>query len=273
MGGNKVDNVGNNISSKEEEQIADYLRERTLDHANAISRPVNPRKTLYTCFGKRIIDLIIIVPALIVLSPLFLILTILNLIFMGRPVFFKQTRFGYKGKNYEMLKFRSMKNSLDKEGRQLPNEKRLTKYGRFIRKYSLDELPNLVNILRGEMSIIGPRAVPLFYKECMTERHKMMSAVRPGLECPRMIGFEWEGRVTDYHITFENNIWYVENISLLTDIKMIFKLIKMTFSLGERGKHAGALAYFVGYDDDGIALYTELAKEIYGDQMSLGESE
>ena len=262
-----MNNQGNNISTKTEEQIANYLRKHTLDHANSISKSVLPRDTFYSRYGKRILDLMIIIPIIILLLPVYLVFAFLNLINLGLPILFKQTRFGYKGKDYNMLKFRSMKNIEDNEGRLLPPEKRLTAYGRFIRKYSIDELPNFFNILRGEMSIIGPRAVPIFYRDCMTERHKMMKAVRPGLECPRMIKIESDGIMTDYHITFENNIWYVENIGFLTDLKMILRLIQMVFTIKERSEHAGALAYFVGYDDNGIALYTDLAMQLYGAKM------
>lgn len=260
-----MEKQGNNIFSKEEEQLAAFLRERNLDHANAIAKEVHPRDTFYTRYGKRLLDLIIITPVILVLLPVYLVLSILNLIDMGRPILYKQTRYGYQGKSYNMLKFRSMKNLVDSEGRQLPPSQRLTKYGRLIRKLSLDELPNLFNIFRGEMSIIGPRAVPIFYMERMTERHKMMSAVRPGLECPRVITIESDDEISDYLVTFENNIWYVENISLWTDIRMIFLLVKMVFSFKKRSHNANAASFFVGYDDKGRAISTKLAQKIYGD--------
>lgn len=258
---------GNNIFSVEEEKLAFYLKEKNLAHANSVAKEVHPKKSFYTKVGKRIIDLIIIIPVIIILSPLYLVLTVVNLIDMGTPILFKQTRYGYKGRNYNILKFRSMKNLVDAEGRQLPPSQRLTKYGKFIRKVSLDELPNFFNILRGEMSIIGPRAVPVFYMERMTERHKTMSEVRPGLECPKMIDLEAGGEISNYQVTFENNIWYVENVSFAIDVKMIFKLVKMVFSMGERSKHASAASFFVGYDGEGRALSTKLATQLYGEEI------
>jgi len=256
---------GNNIFSREEERMAAYLKKRNLKHANSVAQEVHPKDTFYTRYGKRAIDLVIIIPVIIVLLPVYLILSLINLVDLGKPIFYRQTRYGYKGQQYDIIKFRSMKNITDSEGRQLPPSQRLTKYGRFIRKVSLDELPNMINILKGEMSIIGPRAVPIFYMERMTERHKMMSAVRPGLECPCMISIESEDEISNYHITFENNIWYVENVSFMTDVKMIFKLVKTVFTYSVRSKHAAAASFFVGYDDKGRAISTKLAQKIYGD--------
>lgn len=258
---------GNNVVSKEEEKIAEQLKKRNLENVNRMSLPVFPRDSFYAKYGKRVIDLVITVPAVLLLSPVYLMLCILNYVNLGKPIFYRQTRYGYHDTYFDMIKFRSMKNTTDKEGRQLPTEKRITKYGIFIRKYSLDELPNLFNIIKGDMSIIGPRAVPVFYEECMSDRHKMMSAVRPGLECPKMIRWQKSGLVTDYQITFENNIWYVENISMKTDIRMLYKLIQTVLNMGERSAHAGTLAYFVGYSDEGIALYPELALKLYPDLL------
>lgn len=250
-----MEDRGNNIFSRDEEEIAESLKRKNLAHANAIAKEVHPRDTLYTRYVKRILDLVIVVPVLIVLLPVYLLLGILNLAVMGRPIFYRQTRCGYKGKHFDVLKFRSMKDITDEEGRQLPPEQRLTKYGRFIRKFSLDELPNLLNILRGEMSIIGPRPLPVFYIERMSERHRMLCATRPGLECPRMIQVE-DGDLFKYHRTFENNVWYVENVSFLLDVKMILHLVGMVFSFKERGRRAGAaeVTYFVGYDEKGRAI-------------------
>ena len=264
---------GNNISSETDEKIAKFLKNRNLDKVNSMSKPVFPRQSFYSKYGKRMLDLAIVVPAIALLSPVYLTLSVLNYIKLGKPIFYVQTRYGYRNSFFDMLKFRSMKNATDAAGRQLPTEQRITKYGVFIRKYSLDELPNLFNILKGEMSIIGPRAVPVFYEECMSERHKMMSAVRPGLECPKMIKWPDNGLMTDYQMTFENNVWYVENISLKTDIRMFFKLIQTVLNMGERSEHAGALAYFVGYSEDGIALYPELALELYPNALTDEETD
>ena len=111
------------------------------------------------------------------------------------------------------------------------------------------------------MSIIGPRAVPIFYAERMTQRHKMLCAVRPGLECPRVIDLKSNGEISNYLVTFENNIWYVENVSFMTDLRMVFILIKMVFTFKERTVHADAASFFVGYDDEGRAISMKLAQK------------
>lgn len=255
---------GNNIFSAEDEKMADFLKKRNLDYVNSMSLPVHPKNSFYTRHGKRVLDLVIIVPATIILSPLLIVLLVCNYIEMGRPIFYKQTRTGYKGKNFDMIKFRSMRNVVDKNGRQLSGNQRLTKYGRFIRRFSLDELGNFFNIIKGEMSIIGPRAMPVFYRDRMSERHNMREEVRPGLECPRMIDLT-EDDVGEYHLQFENDIWYVENISLLTDIKMVLALVKMVLSAQKRAYHAGAGTFFAGYNDAGIGLSYRLAKMEYPD--------
>lgn len=246
--------TGNNIFSVEEETIAEYLKNKYLEHTNDISPEVHPNSTFYTRVGKRIVDLIIIVPIIIIMLPFYALFTVLNLIFMGRPVLYKQTRCGYKGRKFNILKFRSMRDITDKNGRQLPTEKRLTPYGKFIRKFSIDELPNFFNILKGEMSIIGPRPELVSTFERMSRRHKMRTEVRPGLECPRVLELDYEP-VCKYQLTFENDIWYVEHVSFLQDIKMFLLLIKMVFTLKKRRGQASGQGFsrFVGYDDKGQA--------------------
>ncbi|MBQ9664111.1 MAG: sugar transferase [Oscillospiraceae bacterium] len=258
---------GNNIISEEEERIAQHLREKNLGNANRNSEPVKSKQSFYTRFGKRALDLLVSVPAVLVLSPVCLVLTAANLIDMGAPVLYRQTRSGYKGKDFDILKFRSMKNAVGKDGRQLPADQRLTKYGRFIRRFSLDELANFINILKGEMSIIGPRPLPVFYHERMSDRHHMREAVRPGLECPRMIDLS-EEELGYYQVQFENDVWYVENISFMTDVKMLLALVKMVFASGERSKHADVGTFFVGYDESGQALSLSMAKERYAERFA-----
>ncbi|MBE6004137.1 MAG: sugar transferase [Lachnospiraceae bacterium] len=259
---------GNNIFSTEDEQMSYFLKDRNLAYVNSISHPVHPKKSFYAKYGKRIIDLVIIIPVTVAISPLLLVLCICNMVNMGSPIFYRQTRTGYKGKPFDMIKFRSMKNATDKNGKQLPANQRLTKYGKFIRKLSLDELGNFFNIIKGEMSIIGPRAMPVFYRDRMSDRHNMRESVKPGLECPRMIDLT-EEEVGEYHLQFENDIWYVENISLMTDIKMVIALVKMVMSSHKRAYHAGAGTFFDGYNDKGIGLSYRLAKIEYPDLSSV----
>ena len=257
--------VGNkNLFSFEEECIVEHLRKENLSHANEIARPVCPKDTLYTRYIKRILDILISLPLVIILLPLNVVFALCTFFDVGHPIFYKQTRIGRHGKQFIMVKFRNMNEKKDENGRLLPPSQRVTKFGRIMRKYSLDELLNFWCVLKGDMSIIGPRPSPVFIYERMTDRHKQRTALRPGLECPRVI------KVTDddlckYHHTYENDIWYIENVSFMTDIKMCCLLVKMVFDLKKReGQAKGqGVSYFIGYDKDGFAISMNKYKERY----------
>ena len=255
-----------NLASNEESAAVEYLREHFLVQTNERSAAVHPRNTLYTKVGKRCLDILISLPAFIILLPFNLIFGICTFFDVGRPVFFKQTRMGMNEKPFIMVKFRNMNEKKDKDGNLLPPSQRVTRFGKFMRKLSLDELLNFWSVLKGDMSIIGPRPQPVFIHERMSERHKMRTAVRPGLECPRMIHVP-EEEIFKYNRTFENDIWYVENVSFLLDLKMILALVKMVFSFGKRGNQAQGkgITYFIGYNEKGQAMslinYRELAAE------------
>ncbi len=256
---------GSNLVSKEEAEYARYLKENFYDAVNNNSPKVNPRTSFYTKYGKRMLDLIISIPVFLLLLPLNLIFAICTFCDVGRPIFYKQQRIGLDGKPFTLVKFRNMNEKRDAEGNLLPASERVTKFGRFMRKLSLDELLNFWSVIKGEMSIIGPRPLPAFFHQRMTERHNARVNVRPGLECPRMISIT-EEETGYYHVQFENDIWYVENISFLTDLKMLFGLVRMVFDTKDRTKHANVNvggSYFVGYNEEGIALSLRLAKEQY----------
>lgn len=248
--------LGNNaLVSCEEEKVAQLLRDKNLAYTNANSVEVHPKDTLYTRVFKRMIDIIISLLVMIILFPLNMLFAICTLVDVGRPLFFKQTRVGLNGKRFVLVKFRNMNNKTDENGRLLPPSQRVTKFGRIMRKFSLDELLNFWSILKGDMSIIGPRPVPVFIYERMSKRHQQRCRVRPGLECPRVISVEGED-ICKYQITYENDIWYVENVSFLLDLKMCFRLVKMVFSFKKRdGQAKGTnISYFVGYDESGYAI-------------------
>lgn len=262
MNGMGTETVGNkNLISSEEEKYAAFLKERNLARTNDMDEPVRPRHNFYSRYMKRVLDLLISIPVFIILLPFNLIFGICTFFDVGRPVFYKQTRTGRDGKPFIMIKFRNMNNKTDENGILLPPNERVTKFGKFMRKFSLDELLNFWSVVKGDMSIIGPRPMPEFFVERMSERHKMRHAVRPGLECPYTVP---EGTLlNNYYWKFENDVWYVENISFRTDLKMIGRLFKLTFNMSNRGDHAGGLSYFVGYDDDGHAISLRQAKEMY----------
>ena len=250
------------LVSVEEEAMAAMLRDRNLAFTNTNSKEVHPKDTFYTRYGKRILDIMISLPAFLVLLPVNLVLGICTYFDVGRPIFYKQTRAGLNGKMFTMIKFRNMTNDTDADGKLLPAAQRVTKFGKFVRKTSLDELLNFWNVLKGDMSIIGPRPVPVFYVERMSERHKMRNAVKPGLECPRVIE-RGDENISLYHWKFENDMWYVENVSFKTDIMLMWLLVKMTLSVKKRSVNAGRASYFVGYDDEGRATSLTKAKERY----------
>ena len=188
---------------------------------------VVPSKTFYNRYVKRVLDFLISLFALILLSPILLIMAILELIFHGRPVLYASDRPGKDGKIFRMYKFRSMTNQTDENGKLLPEEKRLTGFGRFIRRTSLDELPELFNILKGDMSIIGPRPLLVEYLKLYNPKHAQRHLVRPGLACFRIIPSD--SKTWTWREQFDNDIWYIEHISFMTDVKMLFAIVKKVF--------------------------------------------
>lgn len=180
------------------------------------------KRTFYTVVVKRFLDLFLSGIAIIILSPLFLVLIILELFFHGSPIIFSQERPGLHGKLFKLYKFRSMTNEKDENGNLLPGEKRLTSFGKFIRRCSLDELPELYCIFTGKMSIIGPRPLLLKYLPLYTKRHMIRHEVRPGLACVPLKPI----KTWSWNDQFENDVWYVENCSFSVDVKMIFAVIK-----------------------------------------------
>ena len=239
------------LSSSKEDFIAAILREQNLENVNKNSPGVHPQNGIYVRYIKRFFDIIVSLIMLIILLPVNLLLAICTFFDVGRPIIFKQTRIGKDGKLFEMIKFRNMTNDTDENGNLLPASQRITKFGKFVRKYSIDELMNFWSVLKGDMSIIGPRPLPVFFEERYSERHRMRNAVRPGLECPRVFDDE---TLPKYQVRFENDIWYVEHVSFITDIKMVFLLVKMTLNFKKRTNAAGGAGYFVGYDEHGYAI-------------------
>lgn len=257
--------LGNaNLSSNEEECVAQILKEKYLEHTNHILPEAYPKVSFYTKYGKRIIDILISLPAFLVTLPFNIIFGIFTFLDVGNPIFYKQTRVGKDGKYFTLIKFRNMNNKTDEDGKLLPPSQRVTKFGKFMRKFSFDELLNFWSVLKGDMSIIGPRPQPVFIYDRMSERHKKRTAVRPGLECPRVIHVKGE-EVCKFQRTFENDIWYVENVSLSLDIQMLFLLVKMVFTFKKREAQAegNGISYFVGYNEDGIAISMNVYRKLY----------
>ncbi len=182
------------------------------------------KRTFYSVVVKRFLDIIISGTALIVLSPLLLLVCILELIFHGKPIIYCTKRPGKDGKIFNMYKFRSMTNERSEDGLLLPEEKRLTRFGYFIRKTSIDELPGLINIIKGDMSIVGPRALLVEYLQYYNPRHAMRHAVRPGLTLERIT--KTDSKTWTWREQFENDIWYIEHISFITDVQMVMAIAR-----------------------------------------------
>lgn len=174
---------------------------------------------IYRRYVKRVLDLIFATLALIVLSPVLLVTAVLVRIKLDSPVIFAQERPGYKEKIFRMYKFRTMTNEKDENGKLLPDEKRLTSFGKFLRKTSLDELPELVNIVKGDMSIIGPRALLVSYLPYYTPEQHRRHDVVPGL-----VGLAaLHGRNNQsWDDKFNYDIEYVDNLSFKLDCKILF---------------------------------------------------
>lgn len=168
---------------------------------------------------KRIIDILVSLIGLIFLSPLMLIIYLLVRINLGGPAFFLQERVGKNNKVFKMIKFRTMKDARDKDGNLLSDNERVTKFGSFLRSFSLDELPELINILRGDMSLVGPRALLVQYLEYYNDEQIRRHEVLPGLTGWAQIN----GRNSiTWREKFELDVWYVDNWSIWLDIKIFF---------------------------------------------------
>lgn len=232
--------------------LADWLAEKRLPQVNANSAPVVPSRTLYARFWKRGIDIVVSGVALVITLPVNAVAAVMTLKDVGRPIMFEQTRVGKGGKEFTLIKFRNMTNECDERGELLPASQRVTKFGKFMRKTSLDELLNFWSVFKGDMSLIGPRPLVPEYTNRYSDRHKMRLAVRPGLECPPR---ELSDHAWTWQEQFENDVWYVENVSFRTDCKMILNLVK--FALDRKNSSARAAASrgsFTGYDEQGNAI-------------------
>jgi lipopolysaccharide/colanic/teichoic acid biosynthesis glycosyltransferase len=169
---------------------------------------------------KRLFDIVLSMAGLIVLLPVFVIIALLVYFKLGRPILFKQKRPGLRGKPFILYKFRSMTNDCDEHGNLLPSEERLIPFGQALRSSSLDELPELFNVIKGDMSLVGPRPLRMGYLDLYSEEQARRHEVRPGITGWAQI--HGRNRV-DWQERFRLDVWYVDNQSLWLDIKIIFK--------------------------------------------------
>lgn len=204
---------------------------------------------MYKHFFKRLIDFILSLIALIVLSPILLIVALLVRTKLGSPVIFKQERPGLNEKIFTLYKFRTMTDAKDEQGNLLPDEIRLTKFGKLLRSTSLDELPELFNILKGDMAIVGPRPLLVRYLPLYSEHQKHRHDVRPGFtgwaQCNGRNAISWEEK-------FDLDVYYTKHVSLLLDIKIILKTVKVVlFREGISSETSVTMEEFRGSNNEG----------------------
>ena len=181
---------------------------------------------MYAKYFKRGIDFILSLFALIVLSPVLLILMLLGTVFMGGNPFFAQERPGKGGKVFKVIKFKTMTDERDADGNLLPDADRLTNVGRFVRSTSIDELPQLINVLKGDMALIGPRPLLVQYLPLYSKEQARRHDVRPGITGWAQVN----GRnAISWTKKFELDVWYVDHCSFWLDVKIIFLTIKKVF--------------------------------------------
>ena len=199
-------------------------------------------------FFKRLFDIVASASGLIFLSPVFLILIYLIRKNLGEPVFFTQERPGKDGKPFKMIKFRSMRDAVDKDGNPLPDSERLTPFGKKLRATSLDELPELWNVLKGEMSLVGPRPLLMsylpLYNEFQNRRHEMKPGVTGWAQVNGRNALSWDEK-------FAHDIWYIDHYSFWLDMKILFLTVKKVFiKEGISAEGEATMPYFTGNDTD-----------------------
>lgn len=204
--------------------------------------------SFYRRVGKRALDLSLAVPALLLLAPAGIVLSGLACVKLGQPVLFRQERPGRNGRIFKLIKFRTMTDARDPSGALLPDDQRLAPFGRFLRRTSLDELPTLWNVIRGDMSVVGPRPLLVQYLDRYTPEQSRRHEVAPGITGWAQIhgrnAITWEEK-------FELDLWYVKNLSLRTDLAILFRTVAQV--LGQRDISADGhvtMPEFMGSDDE-----------------------
>lgn len=205
---------------------------------------------MYAIVIKRVLDFLLSFFSLVVFSPLLFLLTAVGTVAMKGNPFFVQKRPGKDEKLFPLIKFRTMTNARGEDGELLPDSVRLNKYGRFLRKTSLDELPELLNILKGDMAVVGPRPLLVKYLPRYSSRQRQRHDVRPGLTGYAQVNgrnaLSWEER-------FELDVWYTENVSLVLDIKIILRTVVSVLKReGISSNSSVTMEEFMGSDALGV---------------------
>ena len=217
------------------------------------------QRGLYERVFKRVFDFIVALLGFIVISPVFLILCMLVRVKLGSPIFFKQKRCGKDEKIFEMIKFRTMTDARDENGELLPDTERFTKFGDFLRNYSLDELPELLSVLKGDMSLVGPRPLYTFYVPYYTEEESLRHSVRGGITGLAQVN----GRaLCRWNERFAYDVKYVKRITFMGDIKILFLTVMKVLGKADIGVPSVT-------DEGGLHIIREVQRpdKMYGDYV------
>ena len=187
---------------------------------------------MYRKYIKRFLDITLSLLSILVLSPLFLIISVIVRIQMGSPILFKQERIGKDEKLFDLYKYRSMTNNKDENGNLLSEKDRITRFGALLRSSSLDELPELFCILKGDMSFVGPRPMPTYYGPYFFPEERKRHSVRGGLIPPDSLSGK---TYTTFEEQFKYEVYYAEHVSFLLDVKVIFTTFKVLFNRVKTG--------------------------------------
>lgn len=246
------DELRRNLSRSMKWKLAERFAKERLDYVNSNCVLIDYHDTIYTKYIKRVLDIALSGCALIITAPVNFSVGIITYFDVGKPLLFQQERIGKNEKVFVLKKFRNMTNEKGARGELLPPHQRVTKWGSFVRKTSIDELLNFWYVFKGDMSIIGPRPLGTPYMIRFNDRHRARFYVKPGLECPpKSIG----SQMRTWDDQFENDVWYVENISFKTDFRMLLNLIRFTFDKKNASMRGSAeRGDFIGYSYDGKAL-------------------
>lgn len=253
------------LNEKNKNEIARYIYDANITIVNSVVPTVSVKKSFYTRYGKRLFDFIVALLVVVITVPINIILAIITFCDVGFPIIYKQQRTGKDKKVFTIYKFRNMTNEKDINGELLPPEKRVTKWGRFVRKTSLDELLNFVSILKGDMSLVGPRPLLNDYVEFYNDYHMKRFALRPGLECPAIDKLD---HVMDWKERLDNDVWYVQNCSFLVDLKMIFRILQIALNRkATRIRGKANVGRFLGYSKDGSIITSHAVPDEFCDMF------
>ena len=253
------------LSVAQRRELAERLAADRLLEIDRQCREVVPSRTLYARYIKRWIDVVVSLLALVITLPINLLIGIVTYFDVGRPIFFTQQRVGKGEKLFTLVKFRNMKNIVNEKGDLLQAADRVTKFGKLVRKTSLDELLNFWSVLKGDMSLIGPRPLLPQYLPRFNALHRGRFCVRPGLECPPR---EMPDGIWTWQERLDNDVWYVEHLSFLVDCRMVVNMVRYALDPKMSSARANAeTGTFMGYDRQGVAITQYQLEEEYPEYM------